>query len=110
MKNKKKRRLLFQSCPQTRQQLYCQGDRRSPFWGRTLWQEAANGRVKVYVEKPDEKYCFNHVTCYLPDYTIEEIFGFSDSEKEKYLEVIRSTAHLIIEFAQEGGFDNALGL
>ena len=69
-----------------------------------------DGRVKVYVEKPDEKDCFHHLTCYLPDYTVEESFGFTDAEKKKYLDVIRSTAHLIIEFAKEGGFDNASGL
>jgi hypothetical protein len=67
-------------------------------------------RVKVYVEKPDEKDCFHHMTCYLPDYTIENVYGFSPEEVNRYLEVIRSTAHLIIEFSQEGGFENASGL
>ena len=28
-----------------------------------------DGRVKVYIEKPDAKDCFHHVTCYLPDYS-----------------------------------------
>ena len=28
-----------------------------------------DGRVKVYIERPDEKYGFRHATCYLPDYT-----------------------------------------
>lgn len=69
-----------------------------------------SGRVKVYVEKPDEKDCFHHMTCYLPDYSVEEIYRFNDSEVEKYMEIIRSTAHLIIEFSKEGGFDNASGL
>ena len=27
-----------------------------------------NGRVKVYIETLDEKYCFKHVACWLPDY------------------------------------------
>lgn len=67
-------------------------------------------RVRVYVEKPDEKDCFHHMTCYLPDYEVEEIYGFDDSEVKKYMEIIRSTAHLIIEFSKEGGFDNASGL
>ena len=65
------------------------------------------GRVRVYVEKPDEKDCFHHMTCYLPDYSVEEIYGFDDSEVKRYMEVIRSTAHLIIEFSKKGGFDNA---
>ena len=29
-----------------------------------------DGRVKVYIEKPDAKDCFHHVTCYLPDYSL----------------------------------------
>ncbi|MBQ8086402.1 MAG: hypothetical protein IJ232_09890 [Lachnospiraceae bacterium] len=66
-----------------------------------------DGRVKVYVEKPDEKDGFHNMTCYLPDYSIEELYGFSNAEKDRYMEVIHSTAHLIMEFAQEGGFENA---
>ena len=29
-----------------------------------------DGRVKVYIERPDEKYGFKHATCWLPDYTL----------------------------------------
>lgn len=68
-----------------------------------------NGTVKVYLEKPDEKDCFHHVTCYLPDYRWEENVGFSETEMDRYKEVIESTAHLIMEFSQEGGFDHAAG-
>lgn len=68
-----------------------------------------DGKVKVYVEKPDEKDCFHNATCYLPDYEWKDINGFSDSEMKRYNEIIESTAHLIIEFAKEGGFDNASG-
>ncbi|MDY2813880.1 MAG: hypothetical protein SOU03_08010 [Dorea sp.] len=67
------------------------------------------GEVKVYIEKPDEKDCFHHLTCYLPQYRLEDVYGFSDEEIEKYLEIIRSTAHLIIEFANGRGFENASG-
>lgn len=66
-------------------------------------------RVKVYVEKADEKDGFHNMTCYLPDYTIEDVNGFSDVEVQRYMEIIRSTAHLIMEFSREGGFDNASG-
>lgn len=69
-----------------------------------------DGKVKVYVEKPDEKDCFHNATCYLPDYEWKDINGFSDREMKRYNEIIESTAHLIIEFAKEGGFDNASGL
>lgn len=66
-----------------------------------------DGRVKVYVERPDARDCFHHATCYLPDYTWNDISGFSDSEIARYQDVIKSTAHLILQFSQEGGFDSA---
>ena len=68
-----------------------------------------DGRVKVYIERPDPDACFLHAACYLPDYTWEDISGFSQAEIDRYLEVIRSTAHLILQFSQEGGFDGAAG-
>ena len=37
-----------------------------------------DGRVKVYIETPDEKDGFHNATCYLPDYTWEKISGYSD--------------------------------
>lgn len=30
-----------------------------------------DGRVKVYIETPDEKVCFRHATCWLPEYKWE---------------------------------------
>lgn len=66
-----------------------------------------DGRVKVYMERPDARDCFHHATCYLPDYTWNDISGFSDSEIARYQDVIKSTAHLILQFSQEGGFDSA---
>ena len=64
-------------------------------------------RVRVYVEKPDAKDGFHHMTCYLPGYEIAENVGFSSEEIERYMEVLHSTAHLILEFSQEGGFEHA---
>ena len=66
-----------------------------------------DGRVKVYIERPDEQYCFRNATCYLPGYEWEDVYHFSPEEIEKYQKIIESTAHLILEFSQEGGFDNA---
>ena len=66
-----------------------------------------SGEVKVYVEKPDAQDGFHHLTCWLPEYRIEENHRFREDEVDKYLEIIRSTAHLIMEFSQNGGFDNA---
>lgn len=68
-----------------------------------------SGRVKVYIEKPDERDGFHHLVCFLPDYQIEENNGFNEKEVGKYIDIIRSTAHLIVEFSKKGGFDNASG-
>ena len=68
-----------------------------------------DGSVKVYLERPDEKDCFHHAACYLPGYRWEDIFGFSKEEISRYQEIIESTAHLLLQFAQEGGFENAAG-
>ena len=68
-----------------------------------------DGRVKVYIERPDAKDCFHHATCWLPGYEWEEVSGFSPSEITRLEGVVRSVAHLILEFAETGGFDNASG-
>ena len=69
-----------------------------------------DGQVKVYIEKPDAKDGFHHATCFLPGYQWEDISGFSQKEIARFQEVLESTAHLILEFSQEGGFDNAANL
>lgn len=66
--------------------------------------------VKVYIEKPDEVDCFHHMTCLLPSYEIKEVFGFEPKEVDKYMNLVHDTAHLILQFAKEGGFANASGL
>lgn len=66
--------------------------------------------VKVYIERPDEKYGFCRATCWLPQYKWEDIYHFSEDEIDKFEEIIRSAAHLIIEFSQEGGFEHAANL
>jgi len=65
-----------------------------------------NEQVKVYIEKPIEG-GFYSATCYLPSYEWGEILGFSESDIKKYQEILESTAHLIIRFARNGGFENA---
>ncbi len=67
----------------------------------------SNGEVKVYIEKPDAKDGFHHATCFLPGYRWENIYGFNDAEMARFQEVVESTAHLILEFSQHGGFDHA---
>ena len=67
----------------------------------------ADGRVKVYIETPDEKNGFRHATCWLPDYRWEDIFAYSDMELTYFKKIIRNLGHLILEFSQEGGITNA---
>ena len=69
-----------------------------------------DGKVKVYIETPDEKYGFLHATFWLPEYKWEDISHYSDEQINGFEEIIRSTAHLIMEFSQEGGFENAANL
>ena len=69
-----------------------------------------DGQVKVYIEKPDAKDGFHHATCFLPGYRWEDISGFSQKEINHFQEVLESTAHLILEFSQQGGFEHASGL
>lgn len=69
-----------------------------------------DGQVKVYIETPDEKVCFRHATCWLPKYRWEGVYEYSEEDIARFQDIIESTAHLIMEFAQEGGFDNASNL
>lgn len=48
------------------------------------------------------------MTCYLPSYRIE-VDGYSEKEINYFMDIIKSTANLIIEFSKEGGFMNASG-
>ena len=66
-----------------------------------------NGTVKVFIETPDERDAFHSATCWLPAYRWENISGYSRAEISYFSEIIHSAAHLILEFAQEGGFDAA---
>jgi hypothetical protein len=65
-----------------------------------------DGRVKVYIEKAVYG-GFHNATCYLPDYTWQDINGFTDEEIKYFKQFIENNAHIIIEFSKEGGFENA---
>ena len=67
------------------------------------------GKVKVYIEKADAKDGFHHATCILPEYRWEDIFGFTQEDIAGYQKIIENSADLIIEFAKDGGFQNASG-
>ena len=66
-----------------------------------------DGTVKVLIETPDETYGFRHATCTLPGYQWEDVYQYSDEQIEKFETIIRNAAHLIMGFAQEGGFLHA---
>ena len=67
-----------------------------------------DGTVKVYMERPVEG-GFQSAVCILPKYEWSDIEGFSQSQIDRYAEVIRSTAHLIIRYARNGGYAHAEG-
>ena len=62
----------------------------------------ADGRVKVYIETPDEKDGFHHAVCWLPECKWEDISGYVDPELDRYKKFVVKNAHLIMEFASEG--------
>lgn len=66
-----------------------------------------DGRVKVYIEKPDAKDGFHYATCYLPGYEWEDVYGFSDEEMAFFRKLVRNNAHVIIESSQEGSYRDA---
>ena len=66
-----------------------------------------DGRVKVYIETPNEKDGFHNATCWLPEYHWEGVQGYTDAEMTYFRQLIRNNAHLIIEFSQDGGVLNA---
>ncbi len=70
----------------------------------------SDGRVKVYIETPDEKDGFHNAVCWLPEYKWESINGYSESEIARYKKFVVDNAHLIMELAKEGGFANASNL
>ncbi len=62
-----------------------------------------DGKVKVYIETPDEKDGFHNAVCWLPEYTWEDIYGYTEEEMKFYKQLIKNNAHAIIEFSQDGG-------
>ena len=70
----------------------------------------SDGRVRVDVERPDSELCFKTATCRLPDYTWENVTGFTSEEICGLQELVKSRAHLILEYVQLGEPDGAVGL
>lgn len=62
-----------------------------------------DGSVKVYIETPNQFGGFHSAVCWLPQYRWENVNGYSDSEMQFFYELVRNNAHLMMEFAQDGG-------
>ena len=54
-----------------------------------------DGRVKVYIETPDDTGGFHNATCWLPEYRWEDIDGYSEAEMAYFKHLIKNNAHLI---------------
>lgn len=63
-------------------------------------EKLPDGKIKVYIETPDEKDGFHHAICYLPDYKWENN-GYSETEMEYFKNFVRNNAHLMIEFSKK---------
>ncbi len=61
----------------------------------------ADGRVKVYIETPDENDGFHHAVCWLPEYKWEDIIGYDKKAVSRYEKCVRENAHLIMEVARD---------
>lgn len=60
-----------------------------------------DGKVKVYIETPDENDGFHHAICWLPEYKWEDIDGYVEEEMNRYKKFVVDNAHLIMEFASQ---------
>ncbi|MBQ5845942.1 MAG: hypothetical protein IIW64_04785, partial [Selenomonadaceae bacterium] len=71
-----------------------------------MYDETGKEVVEVYVEKPINL-GFKSAYCSLPAYKWDKVDGFDEEEMRQLEEIIQSTAHLIIQFARQGGLGNA---
>ena len=67
-----------------------------------------DGSVKVCVERPVEG-GFKTAYWELPSYRCFDVEGFGEEELAAQRHYLETTAHLIIRFARNGGFENASG-
>lgn len=68
----------------------------------------ADGRVRVCIERPVQG-GFQSAQCELPGYKWTDVKGFSDDDIRRFTDIIAKGAHLILRYAQCGGFLNASG-
>lgn len=63
-----------------------------------------DGSVLVYIETPVED-GFRDATCSLPAYKWLSNHGYSDSDMNRWEAFLRENAHLIMQIAVAGGFE-----
>ena len=74
-----------------------------------VYLEDGKETIKVEIEKPVLG-GFHSASMILPDYKWESAEGFSEEELDGFRELIESLAHIVIQLARDGGFENASGL
>ena len=60
-----------------------------------------DGRVKVYIETPDEKDGFHSAICWLPDYKWEKIQGYSEEEIKYFQRLVEANSSEFIKAWKE---------
>ncbi|MDY6352686.1 MAG: hypothetical protein SPL57_06555 [Lachnospiraceae bacterium] len=63
-------------------------------------------KVRVVFEKPVYG-GFKHAECIIPDYSWEDVSGYSSEEIDELLGITKDLSAVIINLARNGGFDNA---
>ena len=68
-----------------------------------LLGEGENKSVKVHFERPVD-FGFDSVTYMLPSYEqIKKVGNYSDEEIARFERLLKSSAHLLFRYAEEGG-------
>lgn len=74
-----------------------------------IYTEGNTEKIKVYIEQPTDT-GFSNATCILPEYSWQEVHGFSQEQINSFQELIEKGVHVIYKFAKQGGFGNAANL
>ncbi len=64
----------------------------------TLSEMKEDGKVKVYIETPNEKDGFHHAVCWLPEYKWEDIDGYSETEMIFFKQLVKNNASAMIRY------------
>ena len=59
-----------------------------------------DGRVRIDIERPDAKLCFKTATCWLPNYTWENVSGLTPEEVGELQGIIEPRARQLLEPSQ----------